>query len=286
MLGEHIKGNTKLAKVHASGMAEMIRLRGGLGTIQRARRAKIVRADIVRSIDTLEPPMLPRLTRDSVPLGPGLSNPPNQYREKINLLYKSGISPEITSTLWTLGSVCETVEAAWMDCMTFDATSFYESVLCINHDMLSFTPRTTFDEILKISIINFTQPMFRQCAFSEQSCRLRTERLRSLLEEHDISVYDENVALWITFVAYMTSQQISSERDWFKERLLATLETLSIPKTQFWNEVKFRLQDFLWTESIHDCVGRQSYDSIEADEAQSAPHLSDVCISCTGLEKS
>lgn len=283
--GEHMRGNTKLAKVHALGMAEMIRLRGGLETIQRARRGKIVRADIIRSVDNLEFPMLPRPTKDSVSQI-NSATPTQHFRDVITKLYKSRALPELTSAMWTLSSVCQTVEAAWAGQMPLDATSFYESVLCLNHDVLNVQPQTAFDEVLKISILNFTQPMFRYCVFTEQSCIVRAKRLRIAQEKVDMSHYDENLVLWITFIGYMTSRQVDSEKEWFKTRLLSTLETMQISKSHFWIKVKTRLQEFIWTESIHDHIGRQFYDTLETDLMLRPPHLNNTCLCCNDLHMS
>lgn len=284
-LGEHIKGNDQLAKLHASGMAEMIRLRGGLHTIERARRSKMVRADIVRSADTLEPPLLPRLPRESLPLGSSLRGPSPQLASMIATLSHTELSPALISVLWTLGSICESLESAWRGEVTLDASSYYEHILCLNHDLLVFEPRTTFDEALKLSILDFTQPMFRYCAFTEHSCRKRSTRLRSALEQLYLEQHNQDMVLWMLFTGYMTSHQ-TEEYPWFKSRLAKALEERQICRSGDWIRLQVCLLNFMWTESIHEQLGKFFYNALQSDELSPPPHLNNLCMTCNGTGQS
>lgn len=278
-LSEHIRGNDQLAKVHASGMSEMVRLRGGLHTIERARRSKIFRADIVRSVDTLEPPLLPRLPREFLPVATSIQGPSSHLTTAIAKMSHSGMSSVLISMIWTLGSICESLETAWKGEVTLDATLYYEHVLCLNHDLLTFNPQSTFDEALKLSLINFTQPLFRYCAFAESSCQIRAKRLRNALEQLYLEQYDRDVVLWMIFTGYMNSQQ-TIEHGWFKARLSVACKEQQ-PSILIWQDLRACLQRFLWTDSIHDQFGKHFFEGFQSNQQRAPPHINNMCMTCS-----
>jgi len=276
---EHLRGNDKLSELHAGGLAEMVRLRGGLYTIQRARRAKIVRADIVRSVDNLKVPLLGRLANDFPPSGPHSSTAPVHSENTIAKLSRAGMSTDLITILCSLSSVCQNLEIAWAGASNLDATAYYEDVLCLNHDLLSLEAKSSFNEVLRISILNFTQPLFRYCAFGQRSCRLRSTRLKLLIEKIDTRSLDDGLLLWIMLNGYMTSYR-TSLRPWYRTRLAAIMRDRGIPPQAAWEQVKAHLQRFLWTDSIHDPIGKQFYDSLE--QSDDAFTFQDPCRSCGG----
>lgn len=282
---EHIKGNDQLARVHTTGMSEMVRIRGGLHTIERARRSKIIRADIIRSADTLEPPLLPRLPREPLPLDSNLRGPSPQLAEAITRIAHHDMSRTLLSIVWTLGSMCESLETAWKGETTLDATSHYEHVLNLNHDLLTFSPQAAFDQALRISIINFTQPLFRYCAFTGSSCETRAKTLRSALGMLYLEQYDQDVVLWMIFIGYMNSQH-TSEYGWFKARLDIACEQRKMSGTFGWQDLKICLQNFLWTDSVHDQLGKYFLESFQNNEQGAPPCLNNMCMTCMDIGQS
>lgn len=280
-LGEHIKGNDQLAKVHASGMAEMVRLRGGLHTIDRARRSKIFRADLVRSADNLEAPLLPRLPKEPLPPCADSQGPGAELAETISKLPHTLMAPVLLTLAWTLGTICASLDRAWRGQEILDATSYYEYVMCLNHDLLNFIPSTAFDQALRLSMINFTQPMYRYCAFTQNSCELRAQRLRSAIEQLYIRNFDRDVILWMLFTGYMNSEQ-TTEHDWFKAHLQDILKRIKSPVIGDWQTFKTHLQKFLWTDSVHDQLGKHFFDNLRNDSRSAPPHLNDMCLTCSG----
>lgn len=280
-LGEHIKGNHQIAKVHATGMAEMVRMRGGLYTIERARRSKIVRADIIRSADTLEPPMLPRLPREPLlPYGDDQTSP-TKVASAIAKLSRAAMSPILISSIWTLRTICTSLDRAWAARCFLDATSYYEHVLCLNHDLLTYIPSSAFDQALKLSTINFTQPMFRYCAYTENSCERRVQRLKYALEQLYFEHYDQDLVLWMLFTGYMSSEH-TCEHDWFKERLNNILRQIQSSIMRDWQVLKKRLQNFVWTDCLHDRLGKHFFDNLLDEERRVPLHLNNMCLTCSG----
>lgn len=269
---EHSRGNDKLSKIHAKGLVEMIRLRGGLHTMQRVRRAKIARADIVRGVDNMEAPLLERLVRDPQASGPSSSTASAHLRNIIAELSRAGISAGLIKILWSLDSLCQNLEIAWTESSDLDASTYYETMLCLNHDLLSLDSGCSLDEVLRISLLDFMQPMFRYCAFGQRSCRLRSARLKSLIEQLDASSLDDELLLWIMLNGYMTSYR-TSQRQWYRTRLVAILGESGIPSEAAWEQIKARLQRFLWTDSIHDPIGKSFYNSLNEGQCLYLPKL-------------
>ena len=137
---EHLRGNDDLYEVHTRGLAEMVRLRGGLHTIPRAWRAKIVRGDIIRSVDNFQKPLMTRLPRQFPALGPHPSIASTHLTHSIANLSQGGMCADLVTILWSLGSVCQKLEIAWAGVSNLDTTAYYESVLCLNHDLLCLEP--------------------------------------------------------------------------------------------------------------------------------------------------
>lgn len=240
----------------------MIRLRGGLHTMERVRRVKIARADIVRGVDNMEAPLLERLVKDPQASGPNSSTASAHLRNIIAELSRAGTSTGLIKILWSLDTVCQNLEIAWTGSSDLDARTYYETMLCLNHDLLSLDSRCSLDEVLRISLLDFTQPMFRYCAFGQRSCRLRSARLRSLIEQLDATSLDDDLLLWIMFNGCMTSYR-TNQRPWYRTRLVAILGESGISSGAAWEQIKARMQRFLWTDSIHDPIGKGLYNSLK-----------------------
>lgn len=263
-LAEHLKGNEEVAAVHANGLTELIRVRGGLTSLDRLHRLMVVRADIIRSVDILQPPLLHRPTDATVPTTKESLMLDQEFAGLLRGVASNVASSEIMASLWTLKSISQDIEAVRNGHSSFDAVSYYESLLCLNHDLLSLTPSCRYEEILRLSVLNFTQPMFRFGAFHAGSCQARSIRLRIAMEFTDLRFCSRTILLWITFVGFMLSHG-TSEHTSFKQSLQKLLDQSNIPRKGSWSILQIELKRFIWIDCIHDICGSYFYDTIEDD---------------------
>lgn len=285
---EHIHGNDKLSEVHAEGLATMVRLRGGLHAISRMRRVEVARADIVRSVDNMVVPLLPRIAKAIPASVPRIPARPTGFDEMINDMSRTRICTDLIKASSTLGSICQSLEDALGGDSVLDTTDFYEAVLCLIHDLLSLDPRSPLDEVLRIcllnftqpllGILNFTQPLFRYCVFAGRSCRVRSAKLRLALDQIADTPINDDLRLWITFNGYVASFY-TIHRSWYRPRLLALFGKRSIPTSGAWDRVKAHLRRFLWTDSIFETNIKQFYDTLEQDD----PSTQGPCHACGSL---
>ena len=277
---EHHRGNVYLADVHTAGLAELVRLRGGLHAIDRVRRTKIVRADVVCSVDNLKPPALPRMQKVLPDKAPDL---PFSHRVTSIIANQArrGVSSTLVSALWTLNTICQYLDSSSASRAILDPETYYENIFALNHDLLNFEPQSSFDAVLRVTIINFTQPMFRMCAFSKTSCRLRSAVCRKHLDEADLTQRDIHLGLWILFTAYMTSNQ-TDDAPYFKAALRSVLDDMHIPRIGAWPIVREHLSHFIWTASIHDQPGKQFYEILEQEGAVLSCRATNFGSFCSG----
>lgn len=264
---EHLRSNDELSDVHANGLLELVRARGGIDSIERSQRLKILRADIIQSVDKLQPPMLRR----------PLQNPTIwTARESLtsDITFASllrDIANKVTysatmASLWNLKGICQDVGAACSGHSTFDAVSYYESLLYLNHDLLSITQASEYEEILRISMLHLTQPMFRFGAFHPNNCQSRSSKLRAALESFSIGEYDRTIALWILFIGYMFSFG-TTDHAYFRLMLQAALDQHQVPRKGAWTTLNDELKQFIWIDCIHGVSGRYFYDMLEEDSS-------------------
>lgn len=258
VLIEHDSCHYGVARLHAAGLAETIRIRGGLMTIQRERRAKLVRADIVRAVDALEHPLLTKLSIESsfqLEFNAELIANAAAIVARFQCL---GVSPALLSTIWSISMLCQNLDLSWKKGDLLDPVSFYENTFRCCHDLLLFDSQTASDELVRIMLLSFMLPLYRQSpSINDKSSRLKG-RLDSYLDTLKVVKIDHELKLWMLFVGYMASNNPIQHLH-LRPRLREQLKILDIAPQDAWTQVRTHLQRCLWTEAIHDRFGEICY---------------------------
>ncbi|KIX04814.1 uncharacterized protein Z518_05685 [Rhinocladiella mackenziei CBS 650.93] len=111
-LCENQRGNHSKWAMHAAGMSQMIRVRGGVSSIPEAMRMKIYRADIISAVDTLSTPHLPRPAWTSTSLYQGVSLNASPNQSLILMLVHVELAPTLFDVFLDPSYLCQALEHA------------------------------------------------------------------------------------------------------------------------------------------------------------------------------
>lgn len=265
---EHASGNNEMAEVHLRGMAEMIKARGGIDAISRERRTKIMRADVVRSADVLKMPFLPRPQRTFSQLDSTSHVDSNDFSRSFGLLLKSGVTVNMSPLCWNLQRTTQTIEAIWHSAQSMETMTYYEDIICLNYDLLSFQPTTMLERACRIAFLTFVQPLYRYYPFSARLAQTRSTSLYLVMRELAIQDLETPVKLWLYTIGSIGSQQ-TTERDWFRDQLTQALREQAKMGDCTWEAVKVQLRQVAWTEAIHDPLGKSVFLDVTLDPTRS-----------------
>lgn len=255
LLIEHDSGRSETAKAHANGLSEIVKLRGGLEHVQRERRAKLVRADIVRAVDDLVRPSLPRLPEE----GPYSAQKDTSYT--LASFPHLGISNEIWSVFRTLRRLCQDLDLRWSQTTLSDPMLFYEEVFRCCYDLLMFDPLNDLDEVMRLSLLVFMLPLYRQRPFSGAGRSKLLTKLTLYLSITNIAVLNPELRLWLLFIGSISVQKSHMHASAVLQ-LREALDRTGLLTNGAWAQVKSHLQHYLWTDVIHNSLGESCYDAL------------------------
>ena len=260
---EDMRGNIEVAKLHATGLDEIITLRGGLRTIDRICRAKVMCANLLPCADRLDVPMLCR----PIPLSANNTSTDEEDLAlpapvgPLEVMSQGNIHVMLTSIIEITRKISSDRHAAQNENITFDMLLYYERVMCLTRNLLSIKGLDGFEELLRLCMISYLQPMYRHCAFEPQNSYIRAEKLREAFGKSDMAAHDPIASLWAVFVAFMVSRNTPDD-SYFREMLLYTLDRAQIPRCGAWSNLRDYLQRFLWTDFAHEDHGKFLYEKL------------------------
>ncbi|EXJ71377.1 uncharacterized protein A1O5_05184 [Cladophialophora psammophila CBS 110553] len=134
-LCENHLGNHQKWEMHAAGMSEMIRARGGFKAVRDVLHMKIYRADTIGAVDTLSHPHFPRPARTTKSLYRAMVL--HSAMAPINpTILDLSLTPVVSNALSELSYLCHALNHAADTLTPVDPLAFDEDVTCIQHDLL------------------------------------------------------------------------------------------------------------------------------------------------------
>ena len=253
-------GNHDRWKMHASGMSEMVRARGGFGTIEDVLHAKIYRADTIGAVDTLSPPNFPRPIRVTKTLYATMklkiTTPPVKA-----LLVDLGLTKSVLDALMELGYLCHTLNLAASEKMTISPLPFDEDVTCIQHDLLrSLSPtQDSVEKLCAITTLIFVQTLTREIPFTKRCSSDISKQLKDNFPAINVAKAPARLIFWMLFMGGLVSVD-TEEKLWFRERLRDFRQLRGDLKT--WESVEAELQKVFWVDQALEGFGLDLWQDI------------------------
>ncbi|KIX94938.1 uncharacterized protein Z520_09248 [Fonsecaea multimorphosa CBS 102226] len=134
-LNENYLGNHQSWAMHAAGMSEMVRARGGFGAVKDVLHMKIYRPDTIGAVDTLSHPHFPRPVKTTESLYSAVVLNSGLTPTKLPIL-DLDLTPTVSNALTELAHLCHALSHAADEQIPVDPLAFDEDVTCIQHDLL------------------------------------------------------------------------------------------------------------------------------------------------------
>jgi hypothetical protein len=260
-LCENHLGNHTKWKMHAAGMSEMVRVRGGFRSVRDVLHMKIYRADTIGAVDTLTHPNFPRPIRTTESLFAVLAiEPPSAPIEA--MLVDLGLTQTVLNALVDLSYLCHALNQAAEKRMPVDPLAFDEDVTCIQHDLLrSISPnQEAVERLCVITALIFMQTLTREVPFTRLCSSHISKQLKEALPAVDAAKAPALLIYWMLFMGGLVSKD-TSDRLWFRKRLM-DFQQLRNDWAQ-WTHVKAQLQKVFWVDNLQDAFGLELWHDID-----------------------
>ncbi|ETI21849.1 hypothetical protein G647_05918 [Cladophialophora carrionii CBS 160.54] len=261
-LCENHLGNHPKWKMHAAGMSEMVRVRGGFQNVRDVLHMKIYRADTVGAVDTLTHPNFPRPVRTTKSLFGMLAIEPP--RTPIEALFVDlGLTQTVLNALVELSHLCHALNQAAGERIPVDPMAFDEDVTCIQHDLLrSISPdQEAVERLCVITALIFIQTLTREVPFTRLCSSHVSKQLKEALPALDAGKAPARLIYWMLFMGGLVSQD-TSEKIWFRKRL-RDFHRLRNDLVR-WENVKAELQKVFWVDALQEAFGLEVWHDIDA----------------------
>ncbi|KAJ9607601.1 hypothetical protein H2200_007679 [Cladophialophora chaetospira] len=268
-LCENHLGNHQKWKMHATGMSEMVRVRGGFQNVRDVLHMKIYRADTIGAVDTLTHPNFPRPNRSAQRLfswlGLEAPDPP-----VTTMLADLGLRKTVLGALVELSYLCHALNHAADKSIPIDPLAFDEDVTSIQHDLLrSLTPQQEgVERLCVITALIFIQTLTREVPFTKLCSGHISKQLKKGFRALDAARAPARLIFWMLFMGGFVSSD-TSERFWFQRRLGDFLQLRN--DLTDWRDVKTELQKVFWVDSVQETLGLDLWDDINVHSSQKPP---------------
>lgn len=259
---ENHLGNHNKWKMHAVGMAEMVRERGGFENVQDLLHMKIYKADTIGSVDTLSHPHFPRPIRRTESLHTTLAldtpSPPIKA-----LLVDLGLTRTVLDALVELSCLCHALDRASESQTPIDPMAMDEDMTCIQHDLLrSLHPEQTgVERLCVITALIFIQTLTREIPFTRLCSSYLSKQLKVAFPAIDVAKAPASLIFWMLFMGGLVSSD-TAEKVWFRNRLREFQQLRGDLLT--WERGRAQLQKVFWVESLHEDIGLQLWEDFDS----------------------
>ncbi|KAJ5578804.1 uncharacterized protein N7459_007768 [Penicillium hispanicum] len=241
-------------KIHMEGLKKLLRLRGGLGSLesQPLLMTKLHRADLCGSVDALQVPYFSRRSILNLPMGNAHELPSPGFRILDQLLHldtslKAGVHALFQSTVsfQQLGVTSSNTEAAKIRYWITET----------QYMLLSLKYAEPCYELCRVALILFTGIFLKESPPNSPVLDMLITKIQALYEESAPSlasrwggVLTEEFSLWIFFLTASVAASLQL-REW---SMLRIMESASLLRLNEWEATLNVLRNFLWDSSFND----------------------------------
>lgn len=255
-LCENGQGNHTQWAMHAAGMSEMIRNRGGMASIPPEKRLKLYRGEIIGAVDTLSMPRLPRPPRTTKSLYDAMKMSFPPHVKLLSTLFESDLTPNMFDLLIDLSLFSQTLNYAAKSGAVIDSTAYEEDITCMQYDLLNFDmlSATTMDSACRLAALAFGQSIMLETPFVRTASTEISRQLQSIVAALRIEGAESDVLFWIRVMGALVSSH-TDEKDWFRAQLRDAVGQRGDLVT--WTDAKVLLEALFWVDCLLDVQGER-----------------------------
>ncbi|PTB41110.1 hypothetical protein M441DRAFT_140881 [Trichoderma asperellum CBS 433.97] len=246
------QGNHDKAWIHAQGLAELVKLRGGFSKIDNRMRSKVYRGVFDIAVDVDKPPLLDEGLRDS-PSREIISEDSLDSESELPLS-ECRIPPRLSSIFHDITQLNAVVDDAMARNIKLDTDHLYESVFGLYNRLLSCQSDKMGDceNSLRISLILYIKSLTSNGRFNATSMNL-VRKLQASIQGclHSPSP----LGRWELFMGSMASSEGTVEQRWFFQHSAAAMAESHMASEDGWTAFQAELNSILWVKPVHEAAG-------------------------------
>ena len=256
-LCENALGNHSQWSMHTAGMSEMIRARGGLGSIRVSMQTKIYRASIVGAVDCLSRPCLSRLTRTTKPLYQtvGMGSPDLTIATALDRI---GLDSQFLDAIIDLSFFTQALNYSVDNQVTLDPRAYEEDMSCIAYDLLCLPTSKGIIRACQLAALVLMQIVMTDRALGRRSSTLISGELRKSLCDTDAEDVPTTLFFWVLFSGGLASFETKDSK-WYRIRLSKLARHSNIVT---WDAAKSVLRQTMWIDCLQEFNGKELWDQV------------------------
>ncbi|KAK6383106.1 hypothetical protein LTS17_003776 [Exophiala oligosperma] len=255
-LCDNSEGNHTQWAMHAAGMSEMIRNRGGIASIPPEKRLKLYRGEVIGAVDTLSMPRLPRPPRSTESLYKAIKMTFPLDAILLSALVESDLTPNMFDLLIDLSLFAQTLNYAAKTGVIIDSTAYEEDITCMQYDLLTFdmTGATIVDSACRLAALAFGKSIMQETPFARTASMEISRQLQNILTTLRTECTRSDLLFWVQVMGALVSSQ-TDEKDWFRAHLRAFVGQRVDLVT--WTNAKVLLEALFWVDCLFDVQGER-----------------------------
>ncbi|KAL7810271.1 hypothetical protein V8C44DRAFT_120101 [Trichoderma aethiopicum] len=252
------QGNLDKGWVHAKGLAELVKLRGGFSKISDGMRSKVYRGVFDIAVNSDRPPLLDDGLR-GYPDNEVVPEDEDEETGKSDV--KSSecrISPRLSSMFDDVVQFSTTVDDAMTRNIKLDTNSLYDLVFGLYNRLLSCQSDSMSgcDNSLRICLILYIKSIVSHDSLNTTSTHLVKKLQASIQDCLDIHS-STPLTRWKLFIGGMAATHGTPEKQWFLQHLAETLAEIEIEGDDGWGSLQAELSSIVWTRPINEAAGHR-----------------------------
>ncbi|EGR45051.1 uncharacterized protein TRIREDRAFT_111516 [Trichoderma reesei QM6a] len=251
------QGNLEKAWVHAKGLAELVKLRGGFSKISDGMRSKVYRGVFDIAVNSDRPPLLEDGLRGFPENEVIVSEDDGSEREESGLdTSECRISSHLSSIFDDVVQFSATVDEAMTRNIKLDTNPLYELVFGLYNRLLSCQSDSMSgcDNSFRICLILYIKSIVSHDCPNPTSMHL-VKKLQASLQDCLAAHPSTSLTKWKLFVGGMAATDGTCEKQWFVQRLAETLTENEVEREGGWELLQAELGSIVWTKPINEAAG-------------------------------
>ncbi|KAF3073349.1 hypothetical protein CFAM422_004381 [Trichoderma lentiforme] len=252
------QGNYDKAWIHAKGLAELVKLRGGFSKIHEGMRSKLYRGVFDIAVDLDRPPLIeglcdsPSTTSEDSPYSEASESFPSECR----------IPSSLFSIFQDVLQVSTTIEDAMTRNIKLDTTYLYETVFGLYNRLLNCQSDTmpSCDDSLRICLITYIKSIVSTDRLNVTSMNL-VRKLQASIQGCLQS--SAPLTRWKLFIGGMAATDGTAEQQWLLQHLANATSENNMSGEEGWKSLQAELSGILWVKPIHETAGHKLWLQIE-----------------------
>ncbi|KAM0523845.1 hypothetical protein ACHAPE_001097 [Trichoderma viride] len=246
------QGNHDKAWIHAQGLAELVKVRGGFAKIDNRMRSKVYRGVFDIAVDVDQPPLLDEGLRDS----PSREIISEDSLESESELASSEcrIPPRLSSIFHDITQLNAVVDDAMTRNVKLDTDSLYESVFGIYNRLLSCQSdkMSDCDNSLRISLILYIKSLTSGGRFNATSTNL----VRKLQASIQGCLHSSSPLMrWKLWIGSLAASDGTTEQQWFLQHSATAIAESGMASADGWTVFQEELSSILWAKPVLEAAG-------------------------------